>query len=92
MELRSDVSGLRLFGLSSLWDTSWNLMTCVRTEVLGGRGARRELRAILVALSMLSAGLGEPEPDVARAWGWPWMSLPALLLSHLFFLGPGPGE
>ena len=46
-----------------------------------GREARREwLRAILVALSMPSAGLGEPELDVARAWGWPGMSLPALLL------------
>ena len=36
LELRSAVSGLRLFGSSSLYDASWNLMTCVRTGQLGG--------------------------------------------------------
>ena len=59
LELRSAVSGLRLFGMSSLYDASWNLMTYVLSE---GREARRGgsllVRPVLVALSVPSARLG----------------------------------
>ena len=55
--------------LSSLYYTSWNLMTCVRA-VGGPRGEKGGgLRAILVALSMPSAGLGEPELDAGLGVG-----------------------
>jgi hypothetical protein len=56
--------------LCSLYDAGWNLM--IRTYVLtlgGRRGEKGGLRAILVALSMPSAGLGEPELDAGLGVG-----------------------
>ena len=69
LELRSAVSGLRLFVFVDFVRRGLEPDdTYVRT--LGGRrGEKGGLRAILVALSMPSAGLGEPELDVGLGVG-----------------------
>lgn len=69
-ELRSAVSGLRLFVFVDFVRRGLEPDdTYVRT--LGGRRGEKGggLRAILVALSMPSAGLGEPELDVGLGVG-----------------------
>jgi hypothetical protein len=70
LELRSAVSGLRLFVFVDFVRRGLEPDdTYVRT--LGGRRGEKGggLRAILVALSMPSAGLGEPELDVGLGVG-----------------------
>lgn len=85
-ELRSAVSGLRLFVfVHRLYDASWNLMTYVRVLWEGGEARKEDCGQYWLLYRCPRPDLVSQNWTWAWAWGWPCvlrMSLPAQLPSR----------